>query len=132
MEQCRAELDRRRHRLAHPDGPQPQTRHTGNPPAPWVGATEGSNGSLDVGWLEPALAGHFVKYYLRYRQEIYVPWTDGPQNITSTFGKITGLRAGTTYEVQVLASNNNGDSDWSPSGTGRTDSGAPYPAPPPT
>ena len=93
------------------------------PPAPWVGATEGSNGSLDVGWLEPALAGHFVKYYLRYRQEIYVPWTDGPQNITSTFGKITGLRDGTTYEVQVLASNNNGDSDWSPSGIGRTDSG---------
>ena len=58
------------------------------PAAPWVGATDGSNDSLDVGWLEPALAGHFVKYYLRYRQEIYVPWTDGPQNITSTFGKI--------------------------------------------
>ena len=108
------------------------------PPAPWVGATEGSNGSLDVGWLEPALAGHFVKYYLRYRQEGYVPWTDGPQNITSTFGKITGLRGGTTYEVQVLASNNNGDSDWSPSGTGQTDSGIrtrrplPPSPPPPT
>ena len=32
-------------------------------------------------------------------------------------------RDGTTYEVQVRASNNNGDSNWSPSGTGRTDSG---------
>ena len=99
------------------------------PAAPWVGATDGSNDSLDVGWLEPALAGHFVKYYLRYRQEIYVPWTDRPQNITSTFGKITGLRGGTTYEVQVLASNNNGDSDWSPSGTGQTNSGIPPGAP---
>ena len=93
------------------------------PAAPDIGATEGSNTSLDIGWLEPASAGPFVKYYLRYRQETHVRWTDGPQNITTNFANITSLGDGTTYEVQVLASNNNGDSEWSPSGTGRTDSG---------
>ena len=93
------------------------------PSAPSIGATEGSNTSLDVGWPEPALAGPFVKYYLRYRREGQLPWTDGPQDVTITFGNITGLRPGTTYEVQVLASNSNGDSNWSPSGTGQTDSG---------
>ena len=93
------------------------------PAAPSIGATEGSNGSLDVGWLEPALAGPFVKYDLRYRRFVYVDWSDGPQDITTTFANIKGLLAGASYEVQVLASNNNGDSDWSPSGTGRTDSG---------
>ena len=93
------------------------------PAAPDIGATEGSNTSLDVGWLEPASAGPFVKYYLRYRQETHVRWTDGPQNITTNFANITSLGDGSTYEVQVLANNNNGDSEWSPSGTGRTDSG---------
>ena len=93
------------------------------PAAPDIGATEGSDTSLDVGWLEPASAGPFVKYYLRYHQETHVRWTDGPQNITTNFANITSLGDGTTYEVQVLASNNNGDSDWSPSGIGRTDSG---------
>ena len=75
-----------------------------------------------MGWLEPANAGPDVNYDLRYQRNEGA-WTDGPQNITSTFGKITELRGSTTYEVQVLASNNNGDSNWSPSGTGRTDSG---------
>ncbi len=76
-----------------------------------------------MGWLAPALAGPYVKYYLRYRQETHVRWTNGPQDVTTNFANITGLRAGTTYLVQVLANNQNGDSEWSPSGTGQTDSG---------
>ena len=93
------------------------------PAAPSIGATEGSNRSLDVGWLEPAHAGPSVKYYLRYREVTYEPWSNGPQDVTITFANITGLRAGASYEVQVLANNENGDSEWSPSGTGQTDSG---------
>ena len=34
------------------------------PTAPALGATEGSNTSLDVGWLTPASAGPFVNYYI--------------------------------------------------------------------
>ena len=94
------------------------------PAAPSIGATEGSNSSLDVGWLEPANAGPFVKYYLRYRKVTDQTWTTGPQDVTISFANITtGLRAGTKYEVQVRAKNSNGDSEWSPSGTGQTDSG---------
>ena len=97
------------------------------PTAPSIGATDGSNTSLDVGWLKPALAGPNVKYYLRHRRKLndtlWAPWWNGPQNVTINFATITGLQTGSTYEVQVLANNNNGDSEWSPSGTGRTDSG---------
>ena len=91
------------------------------PSAPSIGATEGSNTSLDVGWLEPANAGPNVNYDLRYQRNEGA-WTNGPQDVTAKFANITGLSAG-TYRVQVRASNNNGDSNWSPSGTGRTDSG---------
>ena len=93
------------------------------PTAPALGATEGSNTSLDVGWLTPASAGPFVNYYIRYHEQGQVIWITGSHNFTTNFARISGLTAGTTYEVQVLASNNNGDSEWSPSGIGRTDSG---------
>ena len=112
--------------LTDPDG-TPGAPETPTPPA--VGATEGSTTSLDVGWLEPANAGPFVKYHLRYRTYREREgggvgfWDDGPQDITIKFATITGLDADTGYHVQVLASNNNGDSEWSPAGTGRTDSG---------
>ena len=100
------------------------TGRPATPAAPSIGATEGSNSSLDVGWLEPANAGPFVKYDLRYRKVTDQTWTTGPQDVTISFANITtGLRAGTKYEVQVRAKNSNGDSEWSPSGTGQTDSG---------
>ena len=92
------------------------------PAPPSIGATEGSNTSLDVGWLEPANAGPDVNYDLRY-QGNGEDWTTGPQNVTAKFANVTGLSAGASYEVQVRASNNNGDSNWSPSGTGQTNSG---------
>ena len=106
--------------ITDPDG-SPMAPET--PAAPSLGATEASTTSLDVGWLKPALAGPFVNYYLRYRRERSNIWTDGPQDVTTTFARITRLGEDSTYEVQVLASNNNGDSDWSPSGIGETDSG---------
>ena len=46
-----------------------------------------------MGWLEPANAGPYVNYYLRYRQETYVSWFDGPQDVTVNFANITGLAA---------------------------------------
>ena len=104
--------------------PNPPPGAPETPAAPSIGATEGSNSSLDVGWLKPANAGPFVKYDLRYRKVTDQTWTTGPQDVTISFANITtGLRAGTKYEVQVRAKNSNGDSEWSPSGTGQTDSG---------
>ena len=111
--------------LTDPNGTpgEPET-----PAAPSVGATAGSNTSLDVGWLEPANAGPDVNYYLRYR--FYRPetgatgsWFPGHQNVAIKFSTIGNLIPSANYQVQVLANNNNGDSEWSPWGTGRTDSG---------
>ena len=103
--------------------PNPPPGAPETPAAPSIGATEGSNNSLDVGWLEPANAGPFVKYDLRYRKVTDHAWTTGPGDVTAKFANITGLSAGTTYEVQVRASNDNGASNWSPSRTAQTDSG---------
>ncbi len=65
------------------------TGRPATPAAPSIGATEGSNRSLDVGWLEPANAGPFVKYYLRHREVTYQPWSTGPQDVTISFANIT-------------------------------------------
>ena len=47
-------------------------------------------------------------------------FTAGPQDVTTTSSAITGLTAGTTYQVQVRATNDEGDGPWSASGEGST------------
>ena len=49
-------------------------------------------------------------------------FTDWPHTGTSTTTTITGLTANTRYEVQVRARNAQGESNWSPSGSGTTNS----------
>ena len=91
------------------------------PAAPMVTATTGSTTSLDVSWTEPATTGPDIDDYdLRYREGASGPWTNSPQNVTATTTAIGSLDAGTSYQVQVRATNDEGDSRWSPSGTGQT------------
>ena len=92
------------------------------PGAPTVSATAGSTTSLDVSWTAPGNAGKpaITSYDLRYRVGSSGSWTDGPQDETGTTAAITGLTAGTEYQVQVRASNDEGDSGWSAAGTGST------------
>lgn len=59
-------------------------------------------------------------YDLRWRPSSESSWNDGPQDCTSTTATIRGLAAGTTYEIQVRATNDEGDSNWSTSGTSTT------------
>ena len=94
------------------------------PAAPSVVATSGSHTSLDVSWTEPGLNGGpaISGYNLRYRQGMSGTWTNGPQNVSDTSSAITGLTAGTAYQVQVKARNGESPSDWSPSGRGSTSS----------
>ena len=42
----------------------------------------------------------------------------GPQDVAGPSATIGSLIPGTTYEAQVQATNDEGDGDWSPSGTG--------------
>ena len=98
------------------------------PTAPAVTATSGSTTSLDASWAAPANDGRpaITSYDLRYCAgslsdcSADSDFTNGPQDMTELSSTIPGLDAGTSYQVQVRASNADGDSGWSDSGSGNT------------
>ena len=92
------------------------------PGAPTVTATPGSTTALDVTWTAPDDTGRpaIDGYDLQYREGTSGSFTDGPQGVTGTSASISGLTAGTSYEVQVRATNAEGVGAWSASGTGAT------------
>ena len=102
----------------------------GRPAAPSVSATAGLTTSLDVTWTAPTNTGPDIDNYdLIYRESGSGPFTSGPQNVTGASAAIGSLAPGTAYQVQVRATNAEGDSDWSFSGTGQT-TGASVPGAP--
>ena len=90
------------------------------PAAPTVSGIPGSTDSVRVTWKEPVNTGPPVTDYdVHFRvagQGGFGRWLDPPGADTSTI--ITGLTAGTRYEVQVRARSDEGQSDWSRSGSG--------------
>ena len=89
------------------------------PAAPTITATSGSTESLDVRWDEPDNQGPPVTDYdVQYREGSGGSFTSVTHDGTATTTRITGLTAGTTYEVQVRATNDEGIGEWSASGTG--------------
>ena len=91
------------------------------PSRPAAPSVASSTTSLSVMWTAPSNTGPAVDTYdLEYRQGTSGSWITGPQNVSGTSATITGLTANTSYQVQVLATNADGDSPWSPSGSGRT------------
>ena len=92
----------------------------GRPAAPSVSSVAGSTTSLFVTWTVPTNTGPAIDNYdLQYRQGTSGSWT-GPQNETGTSETITGLTANTLYQVQVRATNSDGNGPWSLSGSGQT------------
>ena len=91
--------------------------------APAVSAIAGSTSSVRVSWDAPSNEGRppIVDYDVQYRTGggVFIPWPHDESTDTSTI--ITGLSAGTSYEVQVKAWNISEDSEWSPSGRGSPD-----------
>ena len=95
----------------------------GRPAAPSVSGTAGSTTNLTVSWAAPDNTGPDINNYdLQYRQGTSGSFTSGPQNVTATTTTIPNLSTNTSYQVQVRATNDEGDSQWSPSGTGSTGS----------
>ena len=91
------------------------------PAAPSVSPVAGSTPSLSVSWTVPSNTGPAIDNYdLRYREGTSGSWINGPQNVSGTSATIGSLTASTSYQVQVLATNAEGDSPWSPSGSGQT------------
>ncbi len=98
------------------------------PAAPSV--SSGSATSVNVMWNAPSNSGRpaIASYHLQYRKSSGSSWMSGPQNVTATNTSIMGLEENAEYQVQVRASNPDGDGPWSETGTGR--SLAPRNAPP--
>ena len=92
------------------------------PAAPTVTPTESTTDSLGVQWPVPDNAGRptISSYDLQYRQGSSGAFTDGPQDVSATNVVIADLSADTSYQVQVRATNDEGDGPWSSSGTGST------------
>ena len=92
----------------------------GTPGAPVVTA-DGSD-SLKVSWREPENRGpEIVDYEVRYREAGEAGYSDGGHEGTGLEVRLSGLEEGTVYEVQVRAVNEEGMSEWSEPGEGRTD-----------
>ena len=101
----------------------------GAPAAPVVTA-EGSD-SLKVSWTEPENRGpEIVDYEVRYREGGEAGYSDGGHEGRGLEVRLSGLEEGTVYEVQVRAVNQEGISEWSEPGEGRTDSEEPDPEDP--
>ena len=79
---------------------------------------------IDVSWTAPDMTGKpaLSGYDLQYRQHGASDWTDATFTGTST--TLTGLTSGKSYEVQVRAKNDEGESPWA-SGSAITDAAAP-------
>ena len=101
----------------------------GAPAAPAVTA-EGSD-SLKVSWREPENRGpEIVDYEVRYSEAGEAGYRDGGHEGRGLEVRLSGLKEGTVYEVQVRAVNEEGMSEWSEPGEGRTDSEEPDPEDP--
>ena len=86
------------------------------PRAPTLSDGPDDGGSLDVTWRAPDNSGRpdIESYDLRYRKSGAEGWRNGPQDVTGTSAAITGLEAGSDYQVGVRATNDEGDGEWSP------------------
>ncbi len=89
------------------------------PAAPTFGAA--TTTSLAVNWVAPANTGPAITDYdVRYRAGSSGSFTDAGYDGAGTSHTITGLTAGTSYQVQVRATNAEGTGPWSAAGTGTT------------
>ena len=93
------------------------------PPAPAApSVSSASTTSLQVNWTAPDNAGRpsISGYAVRYGESGTNSWTSAGSNFSSTAPTINDLDEDTAYDVQVRATNAEGDGAWSASGTGST------------
>ena len=97
----------------------------GIPAVPSVSSASAT--SLNVSWTAPTNAGPAITDY-DYQYRVKSPqgsWTEvTTTTITALGATIAGLAEDTEYDVQVRATNDEGTSGWSGSGSGSTDANA--------
>ncbi len=93
------------------------------PAAPGVAFTSGTTDGLDVSWDAPVDTGKppLTSFEVQYRKTSASTWATWLFVGPGATAKIKGLDAGTEYEVQVRANNDEGMSAWSASGMAETD-----------
>ena len=85
------------------------------PDAPVAVTVTGSGtASLQVTWTAPPNDSRpaIEDYDVQYREAGESSWTDGPQDVTGTSATVMPVDAGKSYEVQVRATNDEGDGPW--------------------
>ena len=103
------------------------------PSAPTAPTLTAGDLQLEVSWTEPANNGAEIDDYdVWYRSDGSGTWSVLPDDVKSTArtATITGLRNGTSYDVQVRAGNRVGDGPWSPSARGTPMASASVPTAP--
>ena len=77
--------------------------------------------SLTIRWTEPANPGPAITdYNVQYREGSSGAFTAVAHDGTGTTTTIANLKSDTSYQIQVQATSDEGTSEWSPSGNGRT------------
>ena len=105
--------------IAVTDQPEPPLA----PDAPIVGSVVGSDArsakSLVVHWTAPENTGKpaIESYDVRFKSKKEPWWEYRPRDNPDTTARIERLMKNTLYEVQVRATNDEGDSPWSAPGT---------------
>ena len=92
------------------------------PDAPAVTGADATPTALSVSWTAPTNTGKpaITDYDVRYRKGTTGHFTNADYTGTTTSTTLTGLTAGTSYQVQVRATNDEGTGSWSDAGTGTT------------
>ena len=88
----------------------------------FVSPTSGSASKLNVSWHPPTNTGRpsINNYDIQYREVDAANYSNGPQNVSGDRTNISGLKSGTRYQVQVRATNAEGDGPWTPAVEGST------------
>ncbi len=105
--------------------PVASTAAASAPGKPVVSLTSG-NTTITATWPAPANNGADISDYdVQYRASGASGWTTLTHDGTGRTARITGLNTGTTYEVQVRATNSAGIGEWSDVVSIRTNTPAP-------
>ena len=77
--------------------------------------------SLTIRWTEPDNPGPAITdYNVQYREGSSGAFTAAAHDGAGRTTTISNLQSNTTYQIQVQATSDEGTSEWSPSGNGRT------------
>ena len=83
------------------------------PAQPVISTATGGDRKITLTWTASSEGSRITDYDVQYRAGTSGAWSSHSHSGTATSATITGLINGTAYQVEVQATNANGDSPWS-------------------